>query len=75
MLITLTDTKVIKEANTRRRTEFEIWSKYLLEQMFLVDNIERPMPCELHIGIINLTTKVVYGMAPPAHTKISYYRV
>jgi hypothetical protein len=42
-------------------------------QRFLVDDIGHPMPCELHIGVRNLTTKVAYGMAPLPLTRPTYY--
>jgi hypothetical protein len=38
-----------------------------------MDDIDCPMPCELHIGVRNLTTKVAYGMVPPPHTRTSYH--
>lgn len=40
-----------------------------------MDDIDRLMPCELHIGISNLTTKVDNNMAPLSHTRTSYHEV
>jgi hypothetical protein len=40
---------------------------------FLVDNIDHPMACGLHIGIRNLTTKVAYGMVHQPLSRPTYH--
>lgn len=38
-----------------------------------MDDIQHPIPCELHISIRNLVAKVVYDMASPPHTRTTYH--
>jgi hypothetical protein len=58
--------------NTSHRKSRCASTKLPQDQQYLMDDIQCQMPCELHISMWNLTTKVAYGIASLTHAGMTF---